>query len=110
MDYNSPKEHSPSTEWVLYYSSEGYPYYYTHKTGESQWATTYSNESVHQINYDHSIQNDEQENTIVVNEESEAYSSSSSSSLSDDEDDESIDEKFKAYLATPDGRSLLEVF
>ena len=27
-----------------------------------------------------------------------------------EEDDESVDEKCKAYLATPDGRSLLEVF
>ena len=34
----APTPASPADSWTLYYSDEGYPYYYNSLTGESQWA------------------------------------------------------------------------
>lgn len=38
MDAAAVHEAKIRDGWVLYYSEEGYPYYYNDSTGESEWA------------------------------------------------------------------------
>lgn len=97
--YGSTADITYNDGWILYYSPEGYPYYYNEQTGDSQWAE-----------YDEPQSQDPGEEG-----DSSTPSYSGSHTHSDDDDDESTgtdseyEAQFQEYLQSEEGRSALEV-
>lgn len=120
-----------SEGWVLYYTSEGHPYYYNEITGESQWADieqeTVFNTDDPSVKYDTlneeydvkrkatqlsddvmgTSHGDSEEESTGESEETETTGTDISSS--DIEGRDSFNKEFEAYLQSPEGQQELEV-
>lgn len=127
--------HANADGWILYYSPEGYPYYYNEITGESQWAENeeeiaevehvdtydtlneeYSLEkpsSERRVNhYEYQDENDEDIEQSDNDDDSEITSStevSTSATGTEDEEDDGFNAEFQAYLESPEGQRELMV-
>lgn len=94
---------STSSSWTLYYSNEGYPYYFNSLTNESVWADTTSRSEPTLTMASTDTSND------VQNEVSEDSESGESSSEDSDEDDDEVTEKlFLEYIQSSDGIAAME--
>ena len=117
-------ETGSESEWVIYYSEEGYPYYYNHSTGESKWVETSNSDVIGHDDIDVSFS---KSNNIPeysdVDESGDEDSGDSDSSEDESNDDAESDEsegklrisrelesKFKAFLSTEEGKKAVEVF
>lgn len=136
-NYNNNNFSSSNSDgWILYYTSEGHPYYYNEYTGESQWAEyeDYSqnkdpdeelerynkynisdddDDDEYQNNYNHNYNNygleeQEEDNNNDYNNEDD----NSPQNYSDDESlgtEEYEEQEFQEYLKSEAGRLAYEV-
>lgn len=62
--YASYRNNETNSDWAYYYDDNGYPYWYNHTTGESQWATaeTYNEHGEYPIDVEVPVATPIQEN------------------------------------------------
>ena len=98
---------STTTAWTLYYSNEGYPYYFNSLTNESVWADTTSKS---EPTFPKTLDSHTTSNEALDEMTGSGESSSEDSEDDEEDDDDEVDEKlFLEYIQSSDGIAAIEV-